>query len=408
LSLDCNRSDTDLSPGDFTVARGEQLWLEWARRLDATLNTHSHLEESLQHDLEQLRGKVSEMAVLAERALKASLQAMVERNRRLAYSVILRDQYIDEMETELDKLCLEFLVRHQPAGAHLRLVYATIQINKELERIGDYAESIARQVLAISALEPQPPYDRFVELGDLSLHMLRDAIQSYLRQDADLAWRTMSIEERANSLRTKINTELADLSRRNQLPEAALNPLMTVARRLERAADQAKNLCEDVLYLCTGEFVKHKKAEGFRILFLDSTNSSLGQMAEGLGNSLGLPRVVFGSAGLRPQPIDTRTVEFMAGKGVDISRQTSKSLEQVPNWENYQVIIALDEDALDGLPLRSNKPILLTWPIVDPSKADGPDEFRKTAFESAFCSLESNLKELAAAIFDDPQPELRL
>jgi phosphate transport system protein len=365
------------------------------------------LEEFLQRDSDQLRGKISEMAGLAESALKMSLQALVEGNRRLAYSVILRDQYIDELETEVDRLCLEFLVRHQPAGTHLRLVYATIQINKELERIGDYGESIARQVLVVSSLEPQPPYDRFVELGDLSLHMLRDAVQAFLRQDADLARRTMSIEERANSLRTTINADLGDLSRQNQLPAAALNPLLTVTRRLERAADQAKNLCEDVLYLCTGEFIKHRKADGFRILFLDSTNSCLGQMAEGLGRKMGLSRVVFASAARVPQPIDSRAIEFMAGEGVDISRQTSKSLEQVPNWEDYQVIIALGSRALEGLPLRSSKPVLLTWSIKDPSEVEGPAEVRHAAFEAAFHSLESNLKELAAAIFDEAQPELK-
>ena len=372
------------------------------------MNTHSHLEAFLQRDIDQLQGKIKEMAALAQWALKASLQALVERNRRLAYSVILRDQYIDELETEVDRLCLEFLVRHQPVGTHLRLAYATIQINKEIERIGDYAESIARQVLVISALEPQPPYDRFVELGNISLHMLRDAVQSYLRQDADLAWRTMSIEEHSNSLRTAINVDLADQSRQNRLPAAALNPLMTVARRLERAADQAKNLCEDVLYLCTGEFIKHKKGDGFRILFLDPTNSCLGQMAEGLGKKMGLARVAFASAGRFPQPINPSAIDFMARQGVDISQQTSKSIEQVPAWEDYQVIIALGANALEGLPLRSNKPILLTWSIKDPSEVEGPAEVREAAFESAFHTLELNLKELAAAIFDEPQAEQKL
>lgn len=372
------------------------------------MNTHSHLEESLQRDTDQLRTKISEMAGLVERTLKLSLQALVERSRRLAYSVILRDQYVDEFETVVDRLCLEFLVRHQPVGTHLRLVYATIQINKELERIGDYAESIARQVVVLSGIEPQPAYDRLVELGDISLHMLRDAVQSYLRQDSDLAWRTISIEEHANALRTSINTELAELSRLGRLPEAALNPLMTVARRLERAADQAKNLCEDVLYLCTGEFIKHKKADGFLILFLDYTNSCLGQMAEGLGKALGLPRFAFGSAGRVPQPIEPAVIQFMAEKGIDISRQTSKSLEQMPNWENCQVIVALDSRSLENLHLRSNKPIVLTWPIDDPCRAQGSPEARKSAFESAYKSLETNLKELAAAILEEPQPELKL
>jgi protein-tyrosine-phosphatase len=192
------------------------------------------------------------------------------------------------------------------------------------------------------------------------------------------------------------------------LPETALNPLRTVARRLERAADQAKNLCEDVLYLCTGEFIKHKKADGFQILFLDYSNSCLGQMAEGLGKAQGLPRFTFASAGRVPQPIDPGTIRFMAEKGIDISRQSSKSLEQVTHWENFQVIVALDSRALDGLHLRSNKPIVLTWPISDPSGVQMPPEARQAAFESAYQSLESNLKELAAAVLDEPQPELKL
>src|SRR5216110_1350789 len=103
----------------------------------------SHYEETLQRDIKAIQAKLTKMAQLDERALRDSLKALVERNRQLAYAVILRDQYIDELEKEIDRLCLEFLVRQQPAGAHLRFAYATIKINLELERIGDYAESIA-------------------------------------------------------------------------------------------------------------------------------------------------------------------------------------------------------------------------------------------------------------------------
>src|SRR5260221_12303441 len=126
----------------------------------------SHFEESLQRDVKLIRRKVLEMSALAVRALKGSLEALVERNRQLAYSVILRDQYIDELEKELDRLCLEFLVRQQPAAGHLRFAYATIKINLELERIGDYAESIARQVLKVTALHDRLPLPLFTELAD--------------------------------------------------------------------------------------------------------------------------------------------------------------------------------------------------------------------------------------------------
>ena len=355
-----------------------------------------------------IRAKVADMADLSERAIKASLRALVERNRQLAYSVILRDQYIDERETELNRLCLEFLVRQQPVAGHLRFVFTTIQINKELERIGDYAESIARQVLAVSALEPQPPYARFVELGELSVHMLRDAVQSFLQEDADLAWRTMAIEERANTMRNNISAELVELSRNRQLPPAALNPLLTIARRFERVTDQAKNLCEEVLYMCTGEFTKHKGADTFRILFFDSSNACLSQMAEGIGNSMGLPRFVFSSAGIIPQAVDERAVKFMAQKGIDLSRQTSKSLEQVPQWEHYQVVIALSAEAREALPIRAKKTICLTWSVQNPAPVEDLPDVGPAAFESAFQSLESHIRELAAAILEQPQTELKL
>ena len=96
------------------------------------------------------------MSSLAERALRDCVEALADGDRQRAYAVILRDQYIDEKEKEIDRLCLEFLVRQQPVGLHLRLAYSTIKINLELERVGDYAESVARQILRLSDL-PAPP-----------------------------------------------------------------------------------------------------------------------------------------------------------------------------------------------------------------------------------------------------------
>jgi len=372
------------------------------------LNTHLHLEETLQRDIETLRRKAAEMARLVESALKASVQALVHADRRLAYSVILRDQYIDEKETELDRFCLEFLVRHQPAAVHLRLVFTTIHLNRQLERIGDYAESICRQALAVSDLTPQPSYARFTELGNVAITMLGDAVQAFMRQDPALARRTMELEEQANTLRDIINKDLAEASGQGRIPAAAVNPLMTVARRLERTADQVKNLCEDVLYLCTGEFVRHKGAEGFHILFYDVANSCLSQMAEGIGNSLRLPRITFSSAGSAPQRMDERAIAFLANRGIDISRQSAKTLEQVPNWEQYQVIIALGAEARRALPAHPNKTIVLSWSMSDPGQLPGSLEDCKPAWEATARSLETHIRELAGAISEEPSPEPKL
>ncbi len=359
---------------------------------------HLHLEEALQRDIETLRAKVVDMARLTERALKASLQALVQGDRRLAYSVILRDQYIDELETQLDRLCLEFLVRQQPAGGHLRFVFTIIKINKEIERIGDYAESIARQVLVLGSASPQLSYVRFIELGDLSVQALHDAVQAFLEQDAALARKTMALEEQGNALRNAINKDLAALHKEGRLSAESLAALMTVARRLERVTDQAKNFCEEVLYLCTGEFIRHPGAEAFRILFLDAHNACLSQMAEALGNAMGVSRFVFSSAGIVPESVDLRMSEFMAAKGLDLSKQTTKNLQAVPHWDSYQVMVALDRQGVEAFPIHPTKTVCFTWEVRDPSQAKGSPEVREAAFESAYASLKSHIQELVEAI----------
>src|ERR1043165_9249788 len=128
-----------------------------------------HLEETLQRDADRIRRKVREMAGLCGMALEGCLSALSDKNRQLAYSVIIRDQRIDELEKEIDRLCLEFLVRQQPVAGTLRFAYVTIKINSELERVGDYAESIARQILALSGLEVTIPIERFAAIANLAI-----------------------------------------------------------------------------------------------------------------------------------------------------------------------------------------------------------------------------------------------
>ena len=190
-----------------------------------------HLEESIQRDVEVIRGKVVEMCGLDEKALRSCVRALREGNRQLAYAVILRDQYVDGMEKELDRLCLEFLVRQQPVAGLLRFAYATIKINLELERVGDYAESIARQTLKLIGTEVKIPMERFEEIANLSIPMLHEAIQAFVHQDAELAKKTIATEEAVDVLKSRLNKDLVAMFRENQLPFEALNPLIMIARK---------------------------------------------------------------------------------------------------------------------------------------------------------------------------------
>src|SRR5436190_7827245 len=143
----------------------------------------SHYEESLERDIARIRGKISEMGYLAEEALSADIRAFATRDRQTAYAVILRDRRIDELEKELDRLCLEFLIRQQPVARHLRFAYTTIKVNLELERIGDYAESIARQILKLSSMGITIPLEKFQRLAGLAIPMVRDALKAFIVGD---------------------------------------------------------------------------------------------------------------------------------------------------------------------------------------------------------------------------------
>ncbi len=362
----------------------------------------THLEQSLQRDINLIVEKVLEMAQRAEHALKLCLQALHGPNRQLAYSVILQDTHIDELEKQIDRLCLEFIVRQQPVAGNLRFVYAAIKINTELERIGDYAENIARHLLLIDNSESRPYCDRFAEIANMSIPMVHDAVQSFVRQDARLARETSLVEDRVDNVCHAIISEFLRAGHQGRIPVEDLIPLMMIARRFERVSDQARNICEEVLYMCTGEYMKHKGTEVFRILFVDDDNSCISQMAEGIGNSLNISELYFSSAGVDPRPVDLRAIGFLAGKGIDISRHVSKSLEQIPNLEHYQVIVGLTERAgFAAFPPAPTKAVALSWNVPNPAGMGGREEEIVAAYEKTCKYLDENIRDLAKAILGE-------
>lgn len=358
----------------------------------------SRLEETLQRDIDQIRSTVKKMGRLAEGALSASLHALTEKDRQLAYSVILRDRYIDELEQELDRLCQKFIVRQQPVAGHLRFVFAVIKINNELERIGDYAESIARHFLTLSAIDPQPSYQKIVQIASHSVPMLRNAIQAFSEENAELAKATMDMEDKVDSIRWSITSEFKQLYEDSKLPLKAFPSLMNIANRFERVADRACNICEEVLYMCTGEYVKHKGKEIFRVLFVDERDACRGQIAQVIGNSLRLKRFKFFSAGIAPRPVDPKTVQLMAEKGIDISQQTSKHLNQILGLESYQIFVSLCKEAQEAFPTPPTKMISIHWEIEDPSRLQGSEEELHSAYEKTYQVLDSHIRDLVEAV----------
>ena len=340
---------------------------------------------------------------LDEQALTRALHAFLKRDRQLAYSVILRDQDVDALDTELDRLCLEFILRHQPAAGHLRFVYSASKIVNLLERIGDYAESMARQVLLISSLPFEVPTDKFNELANMAIPMLHNAVHAFVDKNPDLAHATMACEPRVNQVRDSLNADLVEWRQQGRLPLEALPPLITVARRFERVSDQANNICEQALYFATGEYLRHLPREGYQVLFVDETNGCLSRIAEAIATRMEAKRFSFSSAGLAAGAVDPQTIWFLAEKGVDISHQASRSVEQVPDFDQMQVIVALCKEAERAFPHKPTKTLGLHWLVPDPSKARGTPEEVRAEYEKAHKSLTNHIRDLVQAILGNDQ-----
>ena len=355
----------------------------------------------MQREVDRIRAKLTEMSGLGEKALRDCVVALAERNRQTAYAIILRDQYIDELEKEVDRLCLEFIVRQQPVAGLLRFAYATIKVNLELERVGDYAESIARQTLKLLDQPVEFPLDRIREIADLSIPMLRDATRAFVNQDAELARKTIETEPAVDLLKSKLNRHLIELFRESKLPFEALNPLIMISRRFERVSDQARNICMETLYMCTGEYVKHAGAEAFRVLFVDEHNACRSQMAEAIAISLNQPKFIFTSAGLDPQPVDPLTLAFLRDKGLDVAHLAPKAINQVPNLDHYHVIIGLAPEAGKAFPRKPRKLAFLDWSVSDPSQVQGPPDEVNAAYESAYQFIHEHIQDLVGAILGE-------
>jgi phosphate transport system protein len=362
----------------------------------------SLLDEQLQRGINLIREKIQKMASQVERALEKSHQALVEKNGQLAYSVIIRDQSIDDLEKEIDRLCLEFLVRQQPVAKHLRFVFAAININRNLERIGDYAENMARQCLLLRNLSPEVDLGKYGEIEKLAVSMLKDAIRAFVEEDEQLAWDTKAVEHKSDQIRDEIYSTTYRLREDGTIPLETLAPLISFARRFERVADRAENICDEVLHMCTGENVKHMGSEVLRMLFVDQGNACRSQMAEGIANSLKIPHIVFGSAGTTPRSVDPKTVEFLAGKGIDIAAHIAKSVNQIPNYEHYQVIVALSKEAKKVFPAPPTRTIGIDWVIDDPSLIEGSEEEIRAGYESTFEYINEHIRDLVQALGESP------
>mgnify|MGYP001570520030 CR=1 FL=1 len=215
-------------------------------------------QKSFERDLQEIQEELIMMGGMVEKAISTSILALKDLNARLAKEVIRYDKTIDEQELKIEDLCIKYIALQQPKATDLRFITSAMKINNELERMGDYAESIARQALFLSSKPPLKPLVNIPLMSERVQAMVKDCLTAFLKKDQALAHDVIHWDHAVDELQTRIYKNLlGDMIRDPNAIERA-SSLLLVSTRLERIADQATNVCEDVIYLVTGVTVRHR------------------------------------------------------------------------------------------------------------------------------------------------------
>jgi len=237
----------------------------------------SYLEERLEKDLDKIHDQVAEQAKQVEAAVSNAIHALQTGNKKLAFATVLNDLPINRTMRQIDANCHKFIATHLPSGGHLRLLSSVIRVNIELERIGDYAVTIAREAAQLSK-PPEGNMERELDrMASETLLMLRQSIRAFNELNAEAAKSTKLL---ADQMEHNLNSVYAEIMANQDSDKVKdLLAVFVVFTQLKRVADQAKNLCEDAIFAATGEM---KTPKVYKVLFIDEDNSAKSQMAEAI------------------------------------------------------------------------------------------------------------------------------
>jgi phosphate transport system protein len=224
---------------------------------DSPSATNEVFVRHFEQELEKLKSKLLEMSALVESAVYRSVQGVVEKNEELAHQVLRNEGRINQLEIEIDDLAISLLALQAPLAADLRLVTAAIKINNDLERMGDLSVSIAQNAIALIKEPMIRPLIDIPHIAGLAQGMVRKALDAFVNRDAELARSVLASDDAVDNMRTASYHELMSFMENNPQQIRQSLYLLSVIRNLERIADHATNVAEDVLFLVKGIDVRH-------------------------------------------------------------------------------------------------------------------------------------------------------
>jgi phosphate transport system protein len=215
------------------------------------------MSKHLERDLDELHRDILELAGAVEEAICKAIRALQERDADLARQVIAGDDTIDQQDNRIEEECLKMLALHQPVAVDLRRITAVLKINTDLERMADLAVDIAERALRLTELPHIPIPERLQRMTDLTTCMVRQSLEAFINLDTHQARTVCRSDDEVDQYNAKIIQELIrTMCSSPDMIEPALS-LFSATRHLERIADHATNIAEDVIYLVEGEIVRH-------------------------------------------------------------------------------------------------------------------------------------------------------
>lgn len=357
-----------------------------------------HTDRGYENELNKLRQQLLLMGTKVEEMLATSMRSLLERDSELARRMIAFDDQIDQLEMETDELCLRILARRQPVASDLRFLTTSLKIVTDLERIGDLGVNICERVLELNT-EPQlKPYINLPRMSEEAQGMVREVLDAFVAGDAERAQRIVARDEIVDEFYRQIFRELLTYMMEDPRNIFRATRLQSIAKYLERIADHATNLAEEVVFMFKGKDIRHgghsapaKATLPRGILFLCVANSARSQMAEGWARHLLPSSVQVFSAGSRPTTLDPLAVKVMAEEGVDIAGQRAKGLDQIPMDQIELVVTLCSEEQCPALPASLKRE---GWALPDP--AAGPEAQREESFRRARDEIRKRLGCLVA------------
>ncbi|MBU0701328.1 phosphate signaling complex protein PhoU [bacterium] len=215
------------------------------------------MERVFDIELKELRDRLVYMSQVAEKMINLSICGLVERNKELAGQVFECEQEVNKLHIEVDELCIRLLALRQPIAADLRLITAAMKINNELERIGDQSVNISENTAIYLEYPPLKPLIDIPRMVEITKEMVIDSITSFVNEDVGLARFVLKRDDEVDNLRNQIFHELLTymLSDATTIQRALC--IILVSRNIERIADHATNICEDVVFLTLGKDIRH-------------------------------------------------------------------------------------------------------------------------------------------------------